>query len=54
MGSLLMRIVFAGWFVVTYTGTPVAGPFTLLSECQDMARIMAARYPTVSRVCQSR
>lgn len=41
-----------GWYVVTYSGQPVAGPFTLLNDCQDMARYMSQRYYNVSQVCQ--
>jgi len=44
----------SGWYVVTYSGQAVAGPFTLLGDCTEMARVMAERYPNVSRVCQSR
>lgn len=42
------------WYVVTYSGQAVAGPFTLLTECSDMAKLMAKRYYNVSSVCQSR
>ena len=44
----------SGWFVVTYSGQLMAGPFALLNECSDMAAIMAAKYPNISRVCQYR
>ena len=44
--------LFVGWFVVTFSGQPVAGPFTLLSECADVAKFMAARHYNVSTVCQ--
>ena len=43
-----------GWFVVTFGGQAVAGPFTLLSDCTTLAKVMAAKYPTVSTVCQPR
>ncbi len=47
----LWTVVFA-WYVVTYSGQPVAGPFTLLNDCTDMAKIMHAKYNNVSEVCQ--
>ena len=43
-----------GWFVVTYSGDKVAGPFTLLTDCQDMVKIMAAKFYNVSTVCQAK
>jgi hypothetical protein len=33
-----LRLVLVAWWVVTYQGRHVAGPFTLLQECQDAAR----------------
>jgi hypothetical protein len=47
-------VLLFAWYVVTYSGQAVAGPFTLLSECTDIAKIMAERHYNVSRVCQSR
>lgn len=47
-----LSALIAGWFVVTYSGQPVAGPFTLLSDCSGMAKFMAAKYSNVSAVCQ--
>jgi hypothetical protein len=41
------------WYVVTYSGQRVAGPFTLLNDCTDLARIMAQRYYNVSTICRS-
>lgn len=41
------------WYVVTYSGQRVAGPFTLLNECSDMAELMAKRYFNVSTLCRS-
>ena len=43
-----------GWYVVTYSGKAVAGPFTLLSDCTDLAKIMHQKYSNVSDVCQSK
>jgi hypothetical protein len=40
--------------VVTFAGAPVAGPFALLSECQDMATYMSKRYGNVSQTCQNK
>jgi hypothetical protein len=40
------------WWVVTYTGTPVAGPFLTLQECQDSANYPHVKYTNVSTVCQ--
>lgn len=51
MKRFLSALIF-GWFVVTYSGQPVAGPFTLLSDCAATAKFMAARYSNVSTVCQ--
>jgi hypothetical protein len=48
-----LLMVLAAWYVVTYGGQRVAGPFTLLGDCTDMARIMAAKYANVSTVCQA-
>ena len=43
-----------GWYVVTYSGQHVAGPFASWSDCNEMAAIMHARYPlNVSTFCQS-
>lgn len=44
----------SGWYVVTYSGQAVAGPFTLLSDCTEMANTMHAKYFNVSEVCQNR
>lgn len=46
-------VVLFAWYVVTYSGGKVAGPFTLLGDCTEMAKIMAKRYYTVSEVCRS-
>ena len=40
------------WYVVTYSGQRVAGPFSLLGDCTDMAKIMAQKYFNVSTICQ--
>jgi hypothetical protein len=48
----VLTVVFA-WYVVTYSGGRVAGPFTLLNDCADMAKFMAKRYYNVSEVCRS-
>jgi hypothetical protein len=53
MKRLIRWGVVVAWFVVTYSGQRVAGPFTILSDCQDMAKIMAKRYSNVSTVCRS-
>lgn len=47
-------LIASAWFVVSYSGQVVAGPFSLLNECQEMAKIMAARYYNVSAVCQAK
>jgi hypothetical protein len=41
------------WYVCTYSGAKVAGPFTLLSDCQDEAKHLAKRYYNISEVCRS-
>lgn len=51
LARLVVSLALIFW-VVTYTGQHVAGPFTLLSECQDLAKIMHARYSNVSEVCR--
>lgn len=43
-----------GWYVVTYSGQAVAGPFSLLNDCTEMAKIMQQRYSNISSVCQYR
>lgn len=45
-------IVLAAWFVVTYHGAHVAGPFVVLSDCQDVARTMSNQNPNISTVCK--
>jgi hypothetical protein len=47
----LMRLA-ALWFVVTYTGQPVAGPFQWLDDCRAVARVLAAQQYNVSTVCR--
>jgi hypothetical protein len=49
----LAALLFA-WYVTTYSGQIVAGPFTGLSECTEVAREMAERYQNVSAVCRNR
>lgn len=41
-----------GWYVVTYSGQRVLGPFVLLNECQYWAELLARRYYNISPVCQ--
>jgi hypothetical protein len=43
-----------GWYVVKYSGEAVAGPFTLLGDCTDMAKIMAKKYIGISEICRSK
>jgi hypothetical protein len=52
MKRRLLVALFA-WYVVTYSGQRVAGPFTLLSECSEMAKIMAERYFNISEICRA-
>lgn len=49
----ILRGVVLAWFVVTYTGQRVAGPFSLLTDCTDLAKIMAKKYSNVSPLCQA-
>jgi len=51
MCRLFASLLFA-WYVVTYTGQSVAGPFTLLSDCADLAKYLHERYTNVSEVCR--
>lgn len=44
----------SGWYVVTYQGQAVAGPFSLLSDCNAEAAHLARQYYNVSRICQYR
>jgi hypothetical protein len=50
----LMFALVLGWFVVNFSGQPVAGPFATLGDCQNMATYMAAHYTGVSTICQAR
>lgn len=52
MKKTLIGVVFA-FYVCTYSGQKVAGPFTLLTDCSEMARIMAAKYYNISTVCRA-
>lgn len=48
--ALALALLF-GWFVTTYSGQAVAGPFTDYTDCQDMAKLMAKKYTNVSTTC---
>ena len=48
-----IAVVLFAWWVVTFQGQKVAGPFTLLGDCNEMAKIMAARYFNISQICQA-
>ena len=50
----VLPLIMLAWFVVNYSGQTVAGPFTLLSDCTDMARYMAAHYVGIATVCQNK
>jgi hypothetical protein len=50
----LISALVLGWFVVNFSGQPVAGPFATLGDCQNMATYMAAHYTGVSTICQAR
>jgi hypothetical protein len=50
----ILILTLAGWYVVTYSGQEIAGPFTLLTDCNAEAAHLAARYYNVSPICQSR
>lgn len=54
--SLRLRkfvVILFGWFVVSYSGAKIAGPFTFLGDCNEEARHLAKRYSNVSTVCRS-
>ncbi len=46
-----LTVVF-GWYVVTYSGERVFGPFNLLDECSYWAEQMSHKYYNVSSVCR--
>ena len=52
MKRMVIVAMFAFW-VVTYGGEKVAGPFVLLSDCTDIAKEMAKKFFNVSTVCRS-
>lgn len=37
-----------GWYVVSFDGQPVMGPFTQLNECTYWAEIQSKRYYNIS------
>jgi hypothetical protein len=41
-----------GWYVVTYSGQAVMGPFLLLDDCSREAERLSRQYYNVSSVCQ--
>ena len=41
------------WYVVTHGGDIVAGPFRMLSDCREVAELMASQHVGISRVCRS-
>ena len=45
-------LIFA-WWVVTHSGTPVAGPFSSLSDCREVAELMASQHIGISRICRA-
>lgn len=42
------------WYVVTYDGRPVAGPFTFLEDCASVAKTMIDQGYRVNPFCQFR
>jgi hypothetical protein len=52
--KIIRILVLAAWYVVTYSGQPVAGPFSQLNDCTAMAQYMSQHYQNISTVCQSR
>jgi hypothetical protein len=48
-----LKALLLAWYVVTYSGQIMAGPFTLVSDCNDVAEFMAERDGRISRVCRS-
>lgn len=47
----MLRLAFL-WYVVTYTGQAVAGPFTTIADCAPLAQRMSKSYSNVSPYCQ--
>jgi hypothetical protein len=41
-----------GWYVVTYSGQAVMGPFSLLDDCSREAERLSREYYNVSSVCR--
>lgn len=50
---VVAAVLAAEWFVVTYSGQRVAGPFRLLSDCEDIRKEMAKRYYNIKSICES-
>jgi len=40
------------WFVVTFSGTKVSGPYDLAHECNEIARVMNQTYKSVYPTCK--
>ncbi len=47
-----LALVLGGWFVVTYAGKAVAGPFIYLADCAQIAQALHEQYANVSDVCR--
>jgi hypothetical protein len=45
-------LLLLGWFVVTYSGTKLIGPFELSHECNEIARVMNQQYRTIYPICR--
>ncbi len=41
-----------GWYVMTYSGQAMAGPFLLLSQCTTAASALVGQFSNVSSICQ--
>jgi hypothetical protein len=40
------------WWVVTFQGQKVAGPFMVLDDCTEVAKIMHLKFPNVTDICR--
>ena len=55
MGQIMRKLLSAialGWFVVTYSGTKLVGPFELAHECNEIARVMHEQYHSIYPTCR--
>jgi len=52
MKSRYLGAMALAWWVVTFQGQKVAGPFLVLDDCTAIARIMHQQYSNVTDICR--